>query len=106
MKESDMTFAGRVIEQRELLGKDTRLRIRGKTFTPRDVEKYWKRKSLNVEDAAAVPHTPPGMEYWTPAASPAMTESAELSPSSTQTRKGKQVNNTSNPSYPAVSRVE
>jgi tetratricopeptide (TPR) repeat protein len=90
-----MAFAARVIEQRQLFGKDTRLRIRGKEFTPTDVEKYWKRKPLNVEDAALVPHTPSCMEYWTPAPSFAMSGSSELSPSSTQTRKGKEVDNTS-----------
>ncbi|KIW50727.1 hypothetical protein PV05_09515 [Exophiala xenobiotica] len=90
-KESDMAFAARVVEERQSHGKDTRLRIRGRTFTPTDVEKYWKRKPLSVEDAASVPHTPPCVEYWTPAPSPAMTGSSELSTSSTQTRKGNEV---------------
>ena len=90
-----MAFAARVIEQRQSRGRDTRLRIRGKTFTPADVEKYWKRKPLNVEATAPVPHTPPCIEYWTPAPSPATTGSSELSPSSTQTRKGKEVDDTS-----------
>ncbi len=86
-----MAFAARVVEERQSHGKDTRLRIRGRTFTPTDVEKYWKRKPLSVEDAASVPHTPPCVEYWTPAPSPAMTGSSELSTSSTQTRKGNEV---------------
>ncbi|KAK5272967.1 hypothetical protein LTR96_002599 [Exophiala xenobiotica] len=94
-KESDMAFAARVIEQRQLRGKKTRLRIRGKELTPTDVEKYWKRKPSKVEDTALVPDTPPCMMYWTPAPSPAMTGTSELSPSSTQTRKGKEVDKTS-----------
>jgi hypothetical protein len=78
-----------------LFGKDTRLCIRGKELTPTDVEKYWKRKPLNVEDTALVPDTPPCMQYWTPAPSPSFTGSSGLSPSSTQTRKGKELDDAS-----------
>ncbi|KAK5225859.1 hypothetical protein LTR47_002873 [Exophiala xenobiotica] len=94
-KESDMAFAARVIKERQTLDKDTRLRIRGQELTPTDVEKYWKRKPSNVEDTALVPDTPPCMQYWTPAPSPSFTESSGLSPSTTQTRKGKEVDKTS-----------
>ncbi|KAK5461073.1 hypothetical protein LTS15_003136 [Exophiala xenobiotica] len=95
IQESDMAFAARVIEKRQTLDKDTKLRIRGKELTPTDVEKYWKRKPLNVEDAALVPHTPPCLEYWTPAPSPSSAGSSELSPPNPQTRKGKEVDDTS-----------
>lgn len=67
-----MVFAARVIEDRKLLGKDTRLSIRDNVVSPEEVRRYWKRKLSQTKDMPFVASTPAGVHYWTPCPSPSL----------------------------------
>lgn len=51
-------------------GRKTIYKYRGRHRTDADVAHYWSRKKENPEDFPPVPHTPAGLEYWTPGPTP------------------------------------
>lgn len=51
-------------------GRKTIYKYRGRHRTDADVAHYWSRKKEDPEDFPPVPHTPAGLEYWTPGPTP------------------------------------
>jgi tetratricopeptide (TPR) repeat protein len=71
-KEPEAWAILRIKMARDLVGKDSAFRVRGKPVTIDDVLRYFKRKGIANPDVGAQPHisTPPEIECWTPLLSP------------------------------------
>ena len=74
-KDVEMRAAFRKLRQRADSGHPvTKFRIRGQLKDTQDIERYWNRKPVSIDDILAQgPPTPPGVECWTPLPSPITT---------------------------------